>query len=168
MEEDQLRASQWLGLSFTSARINRVVRHTRLAAVEELLSRIDEKGVREQVITSLLNSNLTGVDSTSTQDTQLATHDDRSASTHQLRKPGWHHDSSDDESYALVSPLDMMAAAVTAGTGSSYQSQGLQTSSPHYDQQSQTSSLGLIDEQLVSYFCTLPKICLTSYWTALF
>lgn len=153
--EGQVRTGKRLCISSTSsAGIDSVARGTKLAVVEQLLSRLDEKVVREQVTASLLNSNLAELERhTSSAQPSPAQDDDYAERNHRNQRNGSQHDTSDDESYKLVSPLDMMTAAVTASKSSWSQTQDARMVSPLYEQSRQTSSLGLIDERLINYFC---------------
>lgn len=136
-------------------------RHVKAAVVDQLLSRLDEKAVRDQVTISLLNSNLAELEKLASPPPSSSTPQNATAAASKRR--GYRHDrqqhdsssSSGDDSYKLVSPLDMMTAAVTAGRNAGHPTQDSRMLSPRYDHHlRQTSTPKFVDDRLVNYFCT--------------
>lgn len=118
------------------------------------MSRLDETAVREQVVNALLNSTLSGSAPPSVAKVSPPS-EDEIASSQQTRQSvpyQGYQGVSEYDSYSLVSPLDMMAAAVTANSTSGEAAAGSQMTSPLYGQLSRTASAGLVDERLASYF----------------
>ena len=126
---------------------------SKIALVEDLLSRLGEDSVREQIVSSLLNSDLASLEreALSSDASPEQTHNQHAAK-HWERKSDTNHGSSEYELHSLVSPLDVMAAAVTASTETqpiSHQHNALFSFS---DQLNRTTITTVVDERLSSYF----------------
>lgn len=121
--------------------------------MEDLLSRLGEDSVREQVVSSLLNSDLANlerdVDSSAASPDQAHR---QPAAKDWGRKSDANHGSSDYELHSLVSPLDVMAAAVTASAETHPGPDQHNTVFSFSDQLSHTTAGTVVDERLSSYF----------------
>lgn len=124
--------------------------------VEKLLSRINESGVRDQVVAALLNSN---VDRSNHALSPIQGQETTSAAVRadslrpSDRQPGFnHHDTEFDARHPLVSPLNMMAAAVAAEIVPSPQNSRPQIGCFFKNQVGRRGVVEVFEERLAKYF----------------
>lgn len=123
--------------------------HSKLSIVNDLLDRLDERSVRDEIVKSLLNSNLPALE----QHAAAASSVTEPAITAPRRPRNVeNNDYSENEIYPLVSPFDAMAAAVTSTAKPENGIQACRTLS-FQGKLGQGSSAGLIDARVENYFC---------------
>ncbi|KAH6962039.1 hypothetical protein BKA56DRAFT_598235 [Ilyonectria sp. MPI-CAGE-AT-0026] len=124
--------------------------------VEKLLFRINESGVRDQVVAALLNSNVDRSNrdlspENAQETTSAAVRADSLRPSD--RQPGFNqHDTEFDARHSLVSPLNMMAAAVAAEIVPSPQNSRPQIGCFFKNQVGRRGVVEVFEERLAKYF----------------
>lgn len=127
---------------------------SKIALVEDLLSRLDDDSVREQVISSLLNSDLANLERNPASSTTSPDQVLRQPAVKDWERKSDANHGSEYELHSLVSPLDVMAAAVTASTEAHPPHDQHNVAFPFSDQLNRTTAT-VVDERLSSYFGTI-------------